>query len=98
MGQFGTQPTVTGVVVSRETGAPLVGATVTLGDQATATNSSGRFVLTGLTTGITLEGVVTKSGFAEARFTVTVGVETVDIGRVSLAATQDVPPPAPVFP
>ncbi len=97
-GEFGTQPTVTGTVVNRDDNKPVVGATVTLGGQTTATDASGRFVLTGLLAGTTQEGVITKSGFAEARFTVNVTAGTVDVGRITLTATQDLPPPVAVFP
>lgn len=97
-GEFGTQPTVMGTVVNRDDNKPVAGATVTLGGQTTATDASGRFVMTGFLAGTTLEGVITKSGFAEARFTVNVTEGTVDVGRVTLTATQDLPPPAPVFP
>lgn len=97
MGQFGAQPTVTGQVVRSEDGAPIQAATVTLGGHVGTTNANGRFVITGLTAGVTLEGIVSKSGFEEKRFTVTVGPETVDVGRIALSATQELPPPAPTF-
>lgn len=97
-GEFGSQPTVTGLVVSRDDNKAVVGATVTMGGQSTATDGNGRFVVTGLVAGTTLEGVVTKSGFSEARFTVNVTTTTVDVGRIALTATQDLPPPIPQFP
>lgn len=98
MSEFGAQSAVVGTVVSGEDGSPIAGATVTLGNQATATDANGRFVITDLVVGNTLTGTVSKSGFSEKSFTVTVKNETVDVGTIALPATQDLPPPAPVFP
>lgn len=97
MGEYGAQPAVTGVVVSEE-GIPVQGATVTLGNQSTTTDANGKFVLTGLVAGLTLQGNVTKSGFSEAQFTVTVTYGTVQVPTITLQATQELPPAAPVFP
>ena len=98
VGEYGTQATVTGQVISTLDNSPVVGAQVVLGDQTAATDSLGKFVITGLIAGTHQTGVVTQSGFAEARFDVTVTTETVDVGKIALSATQDLPPPAPTFP
>ena len=97
MGEYGTQPTVTGLIYESG-GGPIEGATITLGNQSTATNSQGQFVITGLLSGISLQGVITKSGYLEQTFQVDVTTGTVDVGKITLTPTADLPPPAPVFP
>lgn len=97
-GEFGTQSAVTGKVISGADSQPVSGATVTVGNQATSTDSTGKFTITGLVAGLTLQGSVTKSGFNSASFSVTVTSGVVSAGTISLSATPDLPPPAPVFP
>ncbi len=92
-----TQRAVAGTVVNNANSAPIAGASVSLGGQMALTDSSGRFVISNLTAGLTLQGVVTKSGYSEARFTVITTEGLKDVGTIRLTATSDRPPDPPVF-
>jgi hypothetical protein len=69
---------------------PLAGATITLGNQTTQTNTSGEFVFANVASGeYTL--TVSKAGYVTLHFsrtisdgTVTLPEETIDVGRIQL--------------
>jgi hypothetical protein len=87
--------TVTGRVVSSASGAPVRGASVTLGSQGTTTNDLGQFTFSGFPVGThTLN--VSASGF----LVFTPRAETIvagsnDLGDVELTPDFDSPPPPP---
>jgi hypothetical protein len=58
-----TTTTVTGLVREADTGAPVGGAMVRLGDAAAATGEDGRFALAGVPVGTALSMSVSRSGF-----------------------------------
>lgn len=97
MGEYGATNTVVGHVVSRDTGTAVAGATVSLGGQVAQTDADGKFVISGLVIGSTLQGTVNKSGYTEQTFTVNVTTDVVDAGTITIASTPDQPPPVPVF-